>query len=102
MYPPEVAFRPRFLGPPRIFPSAAFESRGLMQPTFDIFRGTTKADGIWLESVEGLSNSEDRMHTIAAETPGCYFVFANHDQSIRARTETKGKRADTVGPAYSR
>ena len=73
-----------------------------MQPTFDIFRGTTKADGIWLESVEGLSLSKDRMHKIAAENPGCYFVFASHDQSIRARTETKGERGNTVGPAYSR
>jgi hypothetical protein len=76
--------------------------RGLMQPTFDIFRGTTKADGIWLESVGGLSNSKDRMHQIAAENPGCYFVFASHDQSIRARTETTGKGGDAIGRAYSR
>jgi hypothetical protein len=73
-----------------------------MQPTFDIFRGTTRADAIWLESVEGLSDSKDRMHKIAAEKPGCYFVFASHDQSIRARTETKDKGGDTIGPAYSR
>jgi hypothetical protein len=73
-----------------------------MQPTFDIFRGTTKADGVWLESVEGLSNSKDRMHRIAVENPGCYFVFASHDQSIRARTETKDKDGDAGGPAYSR
>jgi hypothetical protein len=74
-----------------------------MQLIFDIFRGTTKADGIWLESVEGLSRSTERMHKIAEERPGPYFVFANHDQSIRARTETKGKGGgDTVGSSYSR
>jgi hypothetical protein len=56
-----------------------------MQLTFDIFRGTTEADGIWLGSVEGLSDSKDRMHKIAAVRPGCYFVFASLDQSIRAR-----------------
>jgi hypothetical protein len=73
-----------------------------MNVVFDIFRGTTKADGIWLESVEGLSHSTERMHKIAAERPGQYFVFASHDQSIRARTETKGKGGDTIGSSYSR
>jgi hypothetical protein len=79
------------------------EEPGLaMNVVFDIFRGTTRANGIWLESVEGLSNSKDRMHKIAAQKPGCYFVFASHDQSIRARTETKGSGGGTVGSAYSR
>jgi hypothetical protein len=73
-----------------------------MNVVFDIFRGTTKADGIWLESVEGLYHATERVHRIAAERPGHYFVFASHDQSIQARTETKVNGCDTVGSVYSR
>jgi hypothetical protein len=56
--------------------------------SFDIFSGESKADAIWLETVEGVSNARDRMEQIAAEKPGPYFVFCVRTSQIVAQTST--------------
>jgi len=58
-------------------------------PTFDIFRGATERDAIWLEAVSGLSSARQRMEQIAAASPGQFFVFAPESHSIVAQIETR-------------
>jgi len=55
---------------------------------FDIFAGSSDADALWVEAVEGLSNARERMEQIAAEKPGRYFVFCSRDHTILAQVET--------------
>jgi hypothetical protein len=59
------------------------------EPTFDIFKGTTDKDAIWLDAVCGLSSARQRMEKIAADSPGQYFVFDPHTHSILARIDTR-------------
>ena len=60
----------------------------MKEPTFEIFTGTSEKNGIWLETVEGLSDARARMEVIAANIPGQYFVFCTASHSILARIET--------------
>jgi hypothetical protein len=59
----------------------------MKESTFDIFRGTSDEDAVWLEAVEGLSAASERMEEIAAIIPGPYFIFSAASHSILARTE---------------
>lgn len=59
------------------------------EPTFDIFRGTTDKDAVWLEAVPGLARARWRMEQIARAKPGQYFVFGCSGQSILARIDTR-------------
>lgn len=43
---------------------------------------------LWVEAVQGLSNACARMHEIAAQTPGEYFVYSIGSRTILAQTET--------------
>jgi hypothetical protein len=63
----------------------------LKEPIFDIFSGVPDKNAIWLEAVEGLSNARARMHEIAAQFPGQYFVFSAVSHSILAKTESFSK-----------
>jgi hypothetical protein len=58
-------------------------------PTFDIFKGATEKDAVWIEAVEGFSNARQRMEEIAAVAPGQYFVFGPFTNCIFARTDTR-------------
>jgi hypothetical protein len=60
----------------------------MKEPSFDIFSGAPNKDPVWLEAVEGLSNARARMHEIAAQTPGQYFVFSTGRRAVLAQTET--------------
>lgn len=60
----------------------------MKQPEFGIFYGTSDKNGIWLETVQGLSSARERMGVIAATIPGQYFVFSAASHAILARIET--------------
>ena len=47
---------------------------------FEIFKGSSDRQAIWVESVEELSAANERMKELADESPGSYFVF-----DVRAR-----------------
>ena len=59
---------------------------------FDIFTGTSRQNAIWLDAVEGLSNARARMHDLAAQIPGQYFVCLIGSDEILAGVETFKKR----------
>jgi hypothetical protein len=61
------------------------------ESTFDIFKGTTEKDAIWVEAVEGLALARERMEQLAKATPGQYFLFAQRTHSILARMDTRKK-----------
>ena len=58
-------------------------------PVFDIFSGVPDRDARWLETVEGLGASFDRMKEIAAENPGRYFIFDPREHVVRLCIDTK-------------
>lgn len=58
-------------------------------PVYDIFKGATTKDAIWLEAVAGLSSARRRMEEVAKGTPGRYFVFDHESHAIVARTDTR-------------
>jgi len=60
----------------------------MKEPSFDIFSGRSDKDAVWIEAVQGLSNARARMHEIAAQTPGQYFIFSVGSHAILAQTET--------------
>lgn len=60
----------------------------MKEPSFDIFSGKLGKDAVWLEAVQGLSNARARMHEIAAQIPGQYFVFSISNRTIVAQIET--------------
>lgn len=60
----------------------------MKEPSFDVFSGTPDRDAVWLETVQGLSNARARMHEIAAQIPGQYFVFSAGSRAVLAQIET--------------
>jgi hypothetical protein len=64
----------------------------MLEPTFDIFSGTPDKDALWLEAVSGLERARLRMHRIAAEKPGRYFLFRTQSQSVVASIDSTKKR----------
>jgi hypothetical protein len=58
---------------------------------YGIFSGTyLKEDAMWLESVEGVDATYDRMGTIANERPGKYFIFSSDKRKAVASIDTTG------------
>ncbi len=55
---------------------------------FDIFSGTLGQAPLWLETVRGLSNAQEKMKQIASRTPGSYFIFCFSTQSLISQTNT--------------
>jgi hypothetical protein len=49
-------------------------------PRFEIFKGSSDKQAIWVESLEELTAANERMKELADENPGAYFVF-----DVRAR-----------------
>jgi hypothetical protein len=58
-------------------------------PVFDIFRGPSDQNAVWVEAVVGLSQARKRMEEIAAAKPGEYFIFGSSSHSILARIDTR-------------
>jgi ActR/RegA family two-component response regulator len=42
---------------------------------YDLFKGTSQENGLWLGTVEGLQAATDRMGCLALTAPGDYFLF---------------------------
>jgi hypothetical protein len=57
-------------------------------PVYDIFSGVFDRDALWLESVEGLGPACDRMKALAAQSPGCYFVFCTQTHKVLSIIDT--------------
>jgi len=63
-----------------------------MVPTYDIFAGRFGfTEVLWLESVEGLGNANERMNAIAVQKPGSYFVFCTRTHQKMAAIDTRTK-----------
>jgi ActR/RegA family two-component response regulator len=43
--------------------------------TYDLFRGTSRENAVWIGTVEGLQAATDRMSCLALSEPDDYFVF---------------------------
>src|SRR3954468_16427761 len=57
----------------------------------DIFVGVPDSDAVWIERVNGLVDARRRMHEIAAENPGEYFVFQPRTHSVLIRINSNAK-----------
>ena len=66
------------------------------QSTFDIFRGATDEDAVWLDAVEGLENALQHMEEIAALSPRRYFVCRQQGHAVLARIDTRGSDAKSA------
>ena len=60
---------------------------------FDIFSGVMDKNARWVETVKGLENAKRRMHKIAAESPGKYFVFCEFSHTVVDLTDTSSDMA---------
>ena len=72
----------------------------LTQPadSFDIFSGQPDLDAVWVASVTGIENARQRMHEIAAERPGEYFIFdANGVVSLLDNRPFEARRQKSLG-----
>ena len=74
----------------------------MKQPSFDIFTGTSKKNGTWLNTIEGLSNARARMHEIATKIPGQYFICSIGSDAILAEVETFKKAEGSLSVTRSR
>ena len=64
-----------------------------MIPTYDIFAGQFGfTEVLWIESVEGLGNAQERMEKIAWDRPGPYFVFCTRTHQMLAAVDTSAKQ----------
>ena len=57
-------------------------------PKFDIFSGSREEDARWIETVEGLSEANERMQQLAVRKPGRYFIFYTAANTVVASIET--------------
>lgn len=57
-------------------------------PQYDIFSGVFDRDALWLEAVEGLGSSFERMKELASHSPGAYFVFCTRSHKVLASVDT--------------
>ena len=71
------------------------------EPTYQIFSGcySHDRDVLWLESVVGLADAQERMQTLAAQKPGPYFVFCTHSHAVLAIIDTAARRRVNEGAA---
>ncbi|HTZ48566.1 MAG TPA: hypothetical protein VMH20_13295 [Verrucomicrobiae bacterium] len=56
--------------------------------TYDIFSGQMNNAALWVEAVEGLGNAYQRMTELAANSPGCYFIFCTRTHTVRGSINT--------------
>jgi len=57
-------------------------------PQYDVFSGRIDRDAMWLESIDGLAASVDRMKEYAKQSPGRYFVFCSKTHTVVASINT--------------
>ena len=61
--------------------------------TYDLFRGTSRKNAVWIGRVEGLEAAANRMSSLALSAPDDYFLF--HSGAVVAST---GKTPDELRP----
>jgi hypothetical protein len=68
----------------------------MLDATYDIFSGHVNKAALWIEAVDGLGNAYQRMTELAANSPGCYFIFCTRTQTVRGsiNTGTSEERRD--------
>jgi hypothetical protein len=59
------------------------------EPTFEIFRGVTVEDAVWVEAVLGFSNALQRLKEVAAASPGQYFLFEPRSHSTVVQIDSR-------------
>jgi hypothetical protein len=57
--------------------------------TYDVFRGATEKDAVWLEAVPGFLNALQRIKEIAGKKPGQYFVYEARSCSTIVQIDTR-------------
>jgi hypothetical protein len=55
----------------------------------DIFSGVPDANAVWIERVKGIDEARRRIHEIAAENPGEYFVFQPRSHAVLIRINSR-------------
>jgi hypothetical protein len=64
------------------------EEVSMNAPKYDIFSGAIDKNALWLEAVEGLDPSLERIKQLAVQTPGIYFVFCSRTHKVLASIDT--------------
>jgi hypothetical protein len=60
---------------------------------FDVYQGIPDRNPTWVEKVVGLAVANDRMHSLAAGSPGAYFVFHSASGRVLARIDNGPRKA---------
>ena len=60
---------------------------------FDVYQGIPDRNATCVERVVGLAVANDRMHSLAAESPGAYFVFHSASRRVLARIDNGPRKA---------
>jgi hypothetical protein len=68
--------------------------------TYDIFSGQMSNAAMWLEAVEGLGNAYQRMTELAANSPGCYFIFCTRTHTVRGFINTVNRKNGQTRPSH--
>jgi len=55
---------------------------------FNIFRGTSKNDALWVDAVGGFEQAVQRMFELSITEPGPYFIFDLDKRSIVSRVHS--------------
>lgn len=66
--------------------------------TYDVFRGGTQNDAVWLEAVPGFLNALQRVKEIAWNEPGQYFVYEARSCSTIVQIDTRNPLLATSAP----
>ena len=70
----------------------------MQEPTFDILSGAPGKNARWLEAVPGFANARKRMETLAADSPGPYFIFNPWNSSVPVQINTQAKLISAFKP----
>jgi ActR/RegA family two-component response regulator len=61
--------------------------------TYDLFKGSSRENAIWIEAVEGLGAATEQMNRLAAKESSDYFLF--HSGNIIASVKNPKKTSET-------
>ena len=62
-----------------------------MEPMFDIFARLPDGTPIWMESVEGVEKTSNRVHELTLIAPRDYFVYSEASGAIESVRGTKAQ-----------
>ncbi len=87
----------RWLKGPR--PAERERQRAQGPDTLDLFAGVPGQNATWMERVTGMEQARRRIHELAAETPGEYFVFEPHSHAVPIRIDSRAQPAGAARQA---